>query len=163
MDADVFGKDDAFPFQARMLKVQNESDRKASDAKIVEHLTALVVCDPINYFGVHNNFSVGDQVWDKLTDVFAFIEHFEDALPVRARRRRPLWFQRTLNRSRRFGWLMTHGENLETVRRFGKWKTHAQFKQPPNHSCFGNREFGSSTGNQQTPQACRADSISSRI
>src|SRR5687767_4102922 len=62
-------QDNTLPFQARVLEVQNQPYPQLCDSEVVEHLTTLVICNPLNYFCIDYDRPEYDQIRDKLTDL----------------------------------------------------------------------------------------------
>ena len=67
MDTDN-SQNNALKFKARVLEIQNQTNAQLRDAQIIQHLAALVVGDPVNDLGVHNNRSENNQVRRKFTN-----------------------------------------------------------------------------------------------
>jgi hypothetical protein len=55
-------QDNALPFELCPTKVQEEADLEPRDAKIVEHLSPLVIRDAVDDLGVHDHGAKGDKV-----------------------------------------------------------------------------------------------------
>src|SRR5436190_10032256 len=70
-------ENDAFPFQLRVLEIQNHTGPKLRDSQIVQHLPALHVCDPINHLCIHHDRPECNKVGDKQPDFVPFVEHVE--------------------------------------------------------------------------------------
>ncbi len=53
--------------------------------QIVEHLAEFMVCDAVDHFGIHYNFSCYDQVRNVLTYRHSFVGHIETGLLLTGR------------------------------------------------------------------------------
>src|SRR5689334_5917460 len=63
------------PIQTSVLEIQNNSDRKSSDAKIIEHLAALMVGDPIDCLCFDDELLLNNKIRNVLAHRLAFIQH----------------------------------------------------------------------------------------
>src|SRR3990172_9003538 len=58
-------ENDAFPFQLRVLEIQNHANPQFRDLEIVQHFATFHVCYPINHFRIHNDRIEGNQIGDE--------------------------------------------------------------------------------------------------
>ena len=61
---------DALPLQFGFFEIDDETDRHFGDAEVVEHLTAFDVGDASDRFGIHDDFSVNDEVGYEFSDLY---------------------------------------------------------------------------------------------
>jgi hypothetical protein len=69
--------DDALPFEAGALEIEDQSDGMAGDFQVVEHLADFVIGNAFDDFCIHY-YKVKD---DEIRDVFANLHRFIDRLP----------------------------------------------------------------------------------
>ena len=63
-----------------MLKIKNDSYTQLCDSKVVQHQSAFVIRDSVNYLCIHDDGIKRDQVRNKEPDVLSFVEDVEDRL-----------------------------------------------------------------------------------
>ena len=66
-----------------LREIDDEPDAEGCDPEIVQHLTALMVGNPINHFGIHNHRTERDQVRNKLTDQLPAKQNWEASLLIK--------------------------------------------------------------------------------
>ena len=59
------------PFKPRVLEIQDQSNLKASNAEVIQHLPAFVIRDALNCFGVHDQAVLDDEIGNVLADNLA--------------------------------------------------------------------------------------------
>lgn len=71
-------RDYPFPFQPRMLKVEDQSDLDPGNSRLIQHLSAFMVRDAVNRFDIHDHPPLDHQIGNVFPDDLAFVE---DAMP----------------------------------------------------------------------------------
>ena len=60
--AGLLSQGDADPFELAMLEVDDEADGKLGNTQVVHHLAPLMIGNPLDCLGVHDDPVVGDDV-----------------------------------------------------------------------------------------------------
>ncbi|MGA0845698.1 MAG: hypothetical protein ACO3RV_04090, partial [Luteolibacter sp.] len=72
---EVLGEwNDAAEFQFWLLEIQDKSQRQFGDSQVIDHLANFHLCDPINDFGVDDDFIERNEVRHELRDLDAFVK-----------------------------------------------------------------------------------------
>ncbi len=67
-------KDNSLPFQASSFEIQDEANTQTGEAKVIQHLSLLVVTNAVDGLGVHHDRSSNDEVRDVNADVDRFVD-----------------------------------------------------------------------------------------
>ena len=81
MDTKV-SEDDPLPLEFGTAEIDDEPDAEGCDPEIVQHLTALMVGDAIDDFGVYDNGVLHDQIGHKLRNPLTLVHHREPPLLI---------------------------------------------------------------------------------
>jgi hypothetical protein len=73
---------DALPFEFGFLKVDDKADAEFGDPKIVQHLAAFEISDPIDHLRIDHNGVLYDQIGNEFGYADTFVNHIEAALLV---------------------------------------------------------------------------------
>src|SRR2546429_6336529 len=84
MDTDTEDSyDDAFPFQFRVLEIQNQANSKLCDSQIIHHLAALVVGNSVNDLGIDDDSSKSNEVGNEFADLHTAKHNGEPPLLIK--------------------------------------------------------------------------------
>ena len=67
-------------FEPRVFKIQDETDPKAGDFEVIDHLALLLVCDFFERLRVNDHLAEHNQVRHVETHGMLFVEHVEPVL-----------------------------------------------------------------------------------
>src|SRR5215469_1237852 len=76
-------KNNPFILKLRMLEVQDEANRKFGNAKVIQHLSAFVISNPVNTFWICHYLAKEDQIRDEFPDKLTPVKNLETTLLVK--------------------------------------------------------------------------------
>ena len=58
-----------------MLEIDNDAHGQSSDAKVIEHLSTLMVRNPVDCLGINDQLLLDDEIGNILSNQIAFVQH----------------------------------------------------------------------------------------